>query len=140
MNPEKINFIKDFEDRNVRINEYVKIPDSTIKTLLHLDEQSEFLEIVESDSNIIRIKNISGIDLSYLYFVFSRVASMGIKFNPPVSDNNRLQISVYKNENNYNFSIFDSLSNTTHTLKNMSRENIMKIQYNFRAYKIYMLL
>ena len=64
---------------------------------------------------------------------------MGIKFNPPVSDNNRLQISVFKNENNYNFSIFDSLSNTTHTLKNMSCENIMKIQYNFRAYKIYML-
>ena len=139
MNPEKINFIKDFEDRNVRINEYVKIPDSTIKTLLHLDEQSEFLEIVESDSNIIRIKNISGIDLSYLYFVFSRVASMGIEFNPPVSDNNRLQISVFKNENNYNFSIFDSLSNITHTLNNMSCENIMKIQYNFRAYKIYML-
>lgn len=138
MNQEKINFIKNFEEENVRINEYVKIPNSTIKTLLHLDEQSEFLEIVEDDSNIIRIENISGIDLAYLYFVFSRVASMGIKFNPPVSDNNRLQISVFKNENNYNFSIFDSLSNITHTLNNMSCEIVMKIQYNFRVYKIYM--
>lgn len=140
MNQEKINFIKNFEEENVRINEYVKIPNSTIKTLLHLDEQSEFLEIVEDDSNIIRIENISGIDLAYLYFVFSRVASMGIKFNPPVSHNNRLQISVFKNENNYNFSIFDSLSNITHTLNNMSCEIVMKIQYNFRVYKIYMRL
>lgn len=138
MNIENINRIKNFMEDNVRINEYVNIPNSTIKTLLHLDEQSEYLEIVEGDSNIIRIENISGIDLSYLYFVFSRVASMGIKFNPPISDNNRLQISVLINENNYNFSIFDSLSNITHTLNNMSCENIMKISYNFRVYKIYM--
>ncbi|MCQ2217883.1 MAG: hypothetical protein MJZ33_05290 [Paludibacteraceae bacterium] len=140
MDTEKFNFVKKFEDKTVRLNQYVDIPNSTIKTLLYFDEQFDFLEIVENDSNSFKIENVSGTDLSYFYFVFTIVACRGTNFEPPVSENNRLRISVLKNENNYKFTIFDSFSNITYILNDMSQEIIIKLHYIFRVYKFYMYL
>lgn len=127
-----------FYEEDVPLNEYVDIPNSNIKTLLQITEQEKFYEIIEGHSNVIKIENVIDSDLSYLYFVFKIVSCMDEAFEPPISDNNRLQISVSKTGENYNFRIFDGLTQKSYTLDDINRNIVINLQMIFRTYTMYM--
>lgn len=127
-----------FYEEDVPLNEYVDIPNSNIKTLLQITEQEKFYEIIEGHSNVIKIENVIDSDLSYLYFVFKIVSCSDKVFEPPISDNNRLQISVSKTGENYNFRIFDGLTQKFYTLDNINRDIVFNLQIIFRTYTMYM--
>ena len=127
-----------FDEEDVPLNEYVDIPNSNIKTLLQITEQEKFYEIIEGHSNVIKIENVIDSDLSYLYFVFKVVACSDKVFEPPISDNNRLQISVSKTGENYNFRIFDGLTQKSYTLDDINRNIVINLQMIFRTYTMYM--
>lgn len=127
-----------FYEEDVPLNEYVDIPNSNIKTLLQITEQEKFYEIIEGHSNVIKIENVIDSDLSYLYFVFKIVSCSDEVFEPPISDNNRLQISVSKTGENYNFRIFDGLTQKSYTLDNINRDIVINLRMIFRIYTMYM--
>lgn len=129
-----------FYEEDVPLNEYVDIPNSNIKTLLQITEQEKFYEIIEGHSNVIKIENVIDSDLSYLYFVFKIVSCSDEVFEPPISDNNRLQISVSKTGENYNFRIFDGLTQKSYTLDDINRNIVFNLQMIFRIYTMYMSL
>lgn len=139
MNAKQIEFIKMFEIEEVPVNRPIEVKNTDMKTELFVSEESDWLEITKGSSSF-KIENVERDDVSYLYFVTSRLGCrfrFGEIIDFPVSYNGRLTVRITKQDSTCDLEFVDSYVNRTYNLGGMSADDLMELAFVMRAYNVY---